>query len=237
MKHGHPLRLAWLLALLLAAGGCAAAKTRQPLDARGDFAAHPSWRGLIVDRLSDGRSALVVHTASLQQPADPSEVVEVGRDSVAALWTPDADRVIVRRSTDPTSPPLGEIAATWRDGILRLDLNPTGGASLTTSRFRRVDSESPPAALESSMSTPWAMRGFPGTYRAELRDEHGAPVGWLRVHILPYQGLPRDYSGDLPASLDGSMAASAVALLDAEIDGIVKNNSFPSDELPGGPVP
>ena len=57
-------------------------------------------------------------------------------------------------------------------------------------------------------------------YRAELRDTGGAPVGWLRVTVSPFDVAPRVYDGSVPASVSPQMLTAALARLDAEVDWI-----------------
>ena len=80
-------------------------------------------------------------------------------------------------------------------------------------------------------------RDLPGLYRAVLQDAQNDAVGWLRVRILPYQGLPRDYDGNVPGALNGPLAAGAVALVDSEIDSLIERNALPEDRIPEGLAP
>lgn len=215
--------------------GCALLPRSQPADPRVDFAAHPGYRGLVVDRMGGGQTAVLVGADSTPSSAGPSQVLQADGKTLAALWVSDHDRITVRQTPDAVAPVVGEIRASWEQGVMRLTFQSADGASFHTSRFKRIDSENFPQALDREMLA--VSQDLPGVYRAELRDAQNVPVGWLRVRILPYQGLPRDYEGDVPAALNGPLATAAVVLVDSAIDSIVERNAFPEDRMPEGLVP
>jgi hypothetical protein len=66
-----------------------------------------------------------------------------------------------------------------------------------------------------------------GEYRADLNDESGALIGWLRVRVGKYQAYPRIYDGVVPSSVDEALVVAATQMLEAEIDHIEAN--VPSD--------
>ena len=227
-QHGA---VAAIVALTLSSA-CASLPRSEPRDPRVDFAAHPGYRGLVVDRMEGGHTAVLAraHSGSL----GPTHLFEADGRTMAALWVTDSDRVTVRQAPDTTAPLVGDVAASWKDGAIRLVFHSANGDSFSTSRFNRIKGAPFRNILDREM---YAIRDLPGTYRAELRDGHDVPVGWVRVRILPYQGLPRDYQADVPAPLDGPLAAGAVALLDSEIAKIIDLNAFPDDRMPEGLVP
>lgn len=214
--------------------GCALLPKFNSIDPHADFVAHPGYTGLVVDRTGDGHSALLVRAHSAPSSRAPTHVFEMDGKPAAVLWVTDHDHVVVRRTADATAPLAGEVAASWTDGAIHLTLHTADGASFHTSRFDRIYGPTFRNVLDREM---YAIRDLPGVYGAELRDEHDAPVGWVRVRILPYQGLPRDYQADVPGPLDGPLTAGAVALLDSEIATIIELNAFPDDRMPGGLVP
>jgi hypothetical protein len=198
-----------------------------------DFAAHPGYRGLVVDRMEGGQTAVLVPTRSGRAPG-PTHLFQTDGQTIAALWSIDHDHVAVRRTSDVTAPLVGEVLASWQRGAIHLAFQSPDGVSFHTSGFQRIDSENFPHTLDREM---FLVSDLPGVYRAEVRDRQNAPVGWLRVRILPYQGLPRDYEGDVPEPLNGPLAAAAVTLVDAEINSIVEHNALPEDRLPEGLAP
>ena len=72
-----------------------------------------------------------------------------------------------------------------------------------------------PAVLSWYATTVLDVRGI---YLAELRDDTGAPAGWLRVSISPYLAAPRIYDGVLPAAIQEPLAIAAAELIDADVD-------------------
>lgn len=221
-----------LIVALTLSSGCTTLPHAQPSDSRVDFAAHPGYRGLVVDRMEGGHTAVLVraHAGSV----GPTHLFEADDKTVAALWVEDSDRVTVRQAPETTAAMVGDVTASWKEGAIRLAFHSANGDSFSTSRFNRIEGAPFRNVLDREM---YAIRDLPGIYRAELRDGHDVPVGWVRVRILPYQGLPRDYQADVPAPLDGPLAAGAVALLDSEIAKIIALNAFPDDRMPEGLVP
>jgi hypothetical protein len=222
-------RLALATLSLALLGGCALLASTTRADPSADFAAHRDWRGIVVDRMAGGG-------ALLRRADDSVRLLQRDGATVAALSFADDGGVAVHPASGSTAV-LGEVWPSWRDGVLRLSLRSGETGLYHTSSFRRVGSASPPQILAEQLHSPFAVSALPGVYRAELRDDRDAPVGWVRVHIHPYVGLPRDYDADVPPDLDGPLVAGAVALLDAAIDAIAQANAYPQDRWPGGLVP
>ena len=222
------------VAALTLVSGCALLRTFNAIDPHANFVAHPGYSGLAIDRTASGHTAMLLRARSIPSLDRPTHEFEVDGKPVAALWVTDHDHVVVRRTTDPTAPAAGDVVASWKNTAIRITFHSADGAAFHTSRFDRIDATNSRDVLDREMD---ALRDLPGIYRAELRDEHEVPVGWVSVRILPYQGLPRDYQAEFPARLDGPLAAGAVALLDSEIATIITLNAFPDDRMPGGLVP
>ena len=220
--------------MLILSSGCALLPRSKPVDPRVDFVAHPGYRGLVVDRMDGGHRAILVRTHSTPSSGGPTHLFEADGTTIAALWVNDSHRVTVRRTPEATAPSVGDVLASWKQGGLRLTFHSADGLAFHTSRFDRIDSKGFPNILDREM---YSVMDLPGVYRAELRDEQNVPVGWLRVRILPYQGLPRDYEADVPGPLNGPLAAGAIALVDSEIDWIIDRNAFPGDRIPEGIAP
>jgi hypothetical protein len=195
-----------------------------------DFAAHPGYCGLVIDRMNDGQSAVLVRSQP-RVPEGPTHVLEEDGNTIAALWVTGHERVAVRQTSDATAPLIGEVLASTEHGAIHLTFHSSDGATFHTSAFTRIGSETLPNVLGEQMSH-WLS--VPGVYRADVRDARDVPLGWLRVQILPYQGLPRTYEGDVPGRLNGPLAAGAVALVNSEIDSIARH-AFPDDALRSTP--
>ena len=125
----------------------------------------------------------------------------------------------MRETPDPSSAVLGEIVPSYEAGAIRLLFIDSDGQSFHTSRFRRFDSAT--TRILELTSAPETAANLPGIYRAELRDSADKPVGWFRVRILPFEGMPRSYAAEIPKDLNGAIAAAAIELVDSDIDRIV----------------
>ena len=223
-----------VVAAAAVSNGCAVLPTSTPVDPHVDFAAHPGYRGLVVDRMEGGQTAVLVRARSAPLSAGPTHLLQTDGKTIAALWVGDHTHVTVRQTPDRAAPFVGEVRASWKQGAMRLAFQSADGASFRTSRFDRIDSETFPNILDREM---YSVLHLPGVYSAELRDAQNIPVGWLRVRILPYQGLPREYEASVPEPLNGPLATAAVALVDSEIDSIIDRNAFSGDRIPRGLAP
>jgi hypothetical protein len=195
--------------------GCASQLHAVPVDPNVDFAAHVEHSGLVVDEMPGLSRAVLVPAGWHSMMGGPRFLLQAHDKTIAALWFPTPNHMIVRQSADPQSPLIGEIRAKWTEGAIHLTFEPANGPALQSTEFGRIDGRVVTAALSSQAQTVLDVRG---TYRAQLRDSTGAPVGWLRVQISPYQAATRIYDGVLPASLNGPLATAAVALLDSDVD-------------------
>lgn len=228
-------RLAVLVVATLLPAGCFLTSRSSAVEPSVTFAAHPGYRGLVVDRMAGGQTAILVGDSSAPAAVEPNWVLRADGKVIAGLWSSDHDSITVRRAPDAAAPLVGQTAASWENGALRLTVQSADGAVFHTTRFKRVGSQNVPTVLDNEMLA--VSQDLPGDYRAEIRDRQHVPVGWLQVRILPYQGLPREYQGDIPEALNGSLATAAVVLVDSAIDAIVARNSFPEDRIPEGLVP
>ena len=236
-RFAAPTHIGRTLSLALAAvvvNACSLHSPYVPADPRVDFTAHSSYRGLAVDQMAAGRSATIVAAETTPVSGGPTHVFPVDGGAPAGLWMADRDHLIVRRTLDVTAPLTGEILASRRHGAIQLTFLLADGRTFHTSRFHRVESDNFPRTLNREL---FDLADLPGVFRTELRDAAGVAVGWLSVRILPYQGLPREYRGDVPQPLNGPIAAGAVALVDSEIHSIIDRNAFPGDRIPEGLAP
>lgn len=207
-------------AFLLMAGGlicCAPRLKAIPVAPGVDFAAHVEHRGLVVDEMPGASPAVLVPAGWQSRTGGPRFLLQAYDKTIAALWFPEPDQMIVRQTADRQAPLIGEVDAAWEKGAIHLTLKPANGAPFQTGAFDRIDGRAATAALNSQAYTVLDVRGV---YRAELRDARGAPAGWLRIQISPYQAATHIYDGVLPASLNGPLATAAVALLDSDVNDI-----------------
>jgi hypothetical protein len=111
----------------------------------------------------------------------------------------------------------GAVDAYWEHGAIRLAFKSADASVFRTDVFERIDGRHTTPVLGPPAETNLDVRGV---YRAELRDTSGAPVGWLRVSVSPFDEPPRVYNGSVPAILSPQMITAALARLDAEVDWI-----------------
>ena len=111
----------------------------------------------------------------------------------------------------------GAVDAYWEHGAIRLAFKSADASVFRTDVFERIDGRRTTPLLGLRAETNLDVRGV---YQAQLRDTSGAPVGWLRVSVSPFDGPPRVYNGSVPAILSPQMITAALARLDAEVDWI-----------------
>jgi hypothetical protein len=111
----------------------------------------------------------------------------------------------------------GAVDAYWERGAIRLAFKSANASVFRTDVFERIDGRRTTPLLGLRAETNLDVRGV---YQAQLRDTSGAPVGWLRVSVSPFDGPPRVYNGSVPAILSPQMITAALARLDAEVDWI-----------------
>jgi len=209
--------LGTLLGVLAVLAGCTPTLQALPVDPAVDFSAHAAHRGLVIDEMPGVASAVLVPGGWQALSGGPRFLLQAHDKTVAAFWLPAPGRMIVRQSSDAGSPLIGEVDASWPHGAIRLTVKPASGARFETGAFDRIDGRIVTAALSSQAQNILDVRG---TYRAEVHDATGAPVGWLRAAISPHQAAAHIYDGVLPPELNGPLATAAVALLDAEVNSI-----------------
>jgi hypothetical protein len=214
---------AWLVAGLGVAGGCAVAPRAVPVDPNVNFAAHSEHRGLVIDRMPDAQPAVLVTAGWVPFSGGPTFLLRRDDATVAAVWVEDA-HATVRRGSESTAAAIGHVDASWQEGAILLTITPEGGGGFRTGTFQRVGGGSMSAALGQRADTTLDVRGV---YRAELLDASGAPAGWLRVRVSPYQEAGRIYDGVLPAAVNGPLAAAAVARLDSEVEWVENHAADP----------
>jgi len=213
MRYGSGMRAQPRLGLLILLLGCARLFRPVPVDPDVTFAAHAEHGGLAVDRLPGGGAGRVVAPGWLRWPGAPSFVLREDDRTLARLWLTAPARVEVRSAEAPES----EVEPSWDENALRLTLRPASGAPLRTDVFERTAPGTGPPVLSRAAQSVLDVRG---AYRAVLRDTKGAPAGWLRVRVGPYQEAPRIYDGVLPDGVSPGLAAATAVALGSEIDWI-----------------
>jgi len=212
---GARLCLLDLLLVAVGIGGGCRTKLDVPVDPRVDFAAHVESRGIVVDRAQGGEPAVLVPAPTLPFASGPTYLLRANDKTIAAFWVKDPAHVTVRQASDPSAPVIGRVEAHWNHGAITLTLKPVNGPELHSGEFERIAGTFHPAVLSWYATTVLDVRGV---YLAELRDDAGAPAGWLRVSISPYMAAPRIYDGVLPPAIQEPLATAAAELIDADVD-------------------
>src|SRR5437867_4379859 len=196
--------------IALTALGCAGSHPALPVDPGVTFSAHREADVLVVDRLPGGGTGIVTSPSRLGTQGAPDRVLRVGDETRAGLWIIGRSRVLVRDAPSTIAPRAGEVLSTWEGTAMRLTLYARVGGGLRSDVFARTDSAPAPVTL--------SREQLPhGSYRAEVRDEHGASVGWLRVQVRPSERVSRVYDAALPGQVDGAVAGAGALVLDADI--------------------
>ncbi len=178
------------------------------------FAAHQERAGLLIDRMGAGVTGEVVPTA-FRWSGDPAFVLRSGGRSIAGLWVVAPASVEVRHTESQDAPVIAAVEPGWDDNAIRLTLRQPDGPTWRTDIFERTEGATLP--LTRAAKDVIELRG---TFRADVRDAKGEPVGWLRVRMGPYQPASRIYDGILPSTLSRELAVAAAVALSNEIDWI-----------------
>ena len=135
----------------------------------------------------------------------------------AASWEPAG--IVVREAGGRPAGArgAGAVDLSWDHRAPRFTFTPAEGAPLRTDVFARIDGRRAAPVLGPAVDTSLDVGGV---YRADLRDAQGAPVGWIRVSVSPFDVPSRVYDGSVPATVTPQMLAIALTRLDREIDGI-----------------
>jgi len=203
------------LGLLAPSCGCAVSHAAMPAAPGVTFAAHAVRDGVVVDAMRGGTVAPVVQHG-LGFP-HPTFVVEEGPARGEAVTTCGPGCAEVRASTAADAPLVGRVEPRWKDDAIRLTIEPAGAPTLRTTAFVRRDWRNGTAALTRDVDLTTDVNG---RYRAELRDDSGAQVGWLRVQLGDQVPAPAVYEGVLPPSVDEGLAAATAVALGSELDWI-----------------
>lgn len=175
--------------------------------------------GLTVRRVGVLRHAGALVLAAMAVNVSPASAAQHLDSQVAFTAYRDHRGLVIQEGGDWPSGTTGQgaVNAYWERGAIRLAFTPADASGFSTDVFERIDGSRTTAVLGPPAETNLDVRGV---YRAELRDATGAPVGWLRVSVSPFDVTPRRYDGNVPATLGPQMITAALARLDAEIDWI-----------------
>ncbi len=201
-----------LLGAIVACGIATAA----PAASAGTFSARETHRGLVIER-ADGKTGKLVANGWFRRPGEPALVYREAGVAVAGVWEKGPGAAVVRSGTTEKAPVLGRIVPAWKDGELRVTIEPAGSAAVQTTVFER-ESGGGAAALDRGTSTSDALEG---TYRATLKSAGAGSAGWLSVHVDP-EGATQ-FSGDLPPTIPPALAAAAAGAVESEVDVIHGN--------------
>jgi hypothetical protein len=203
----------WLVTFALLAVGCAH-RGAFPVASDATFSAHIESRGLVLDRTRAGGVGLAEPPGWLRLPGQPAAVVRIGDMTAGWVWVDGPAGATVRREQSADMPVVATVRSAWQDNVISLTLDAGGAGTFTTTTFARQGGTGGPEAISRAAQTVLEVRG---EFRAEVRDAGGAPVGWLRARITPYQSATRVYDGVLPPAIDDALAAAAALVLDAEV--------------------
>jgi hypothetical protein len=217
-----------LIAALVVGSGCLR-PTQLSVAPDVTFAAHQHHTGLIIDRLPGGSGGELT-PPRFRWSSDPSFVLQSGDRTLAALWLVAPAAVEVRHTEDESSPVTASVQPGWDDNAIRLTLRENGEPVWRTDVFQRTEGVSAPLSRAAR-----DVLDVRGTFRADVRDSKGEPVGWLRVQVGPYAPSSRIYDGVLPTTVSGPLAVAAAAALSSEIDWIMQHtlNVYREDDWTG----
>src|ERR1051326_7317965 len=142
-----------LAALALAAGAGATRHVTLPAEPDVTLAAHRDHDGLVIDRLPDGATGLLVLAGRFHAGDAPDLTLEARGERRAALWMIGTSRVLVRESASTSAPRIGEVLSTWDGHAIRLTIYARDGSALRTDVFLRSDD---------GRGAPVLARGGPG---------------------------------------------------------------------------
>jgi len=206
-----------LFTLLLAtATGCFMPPRPVPrFDAQANFAAWVDRHDIRLSRLPDGGDGVVEPPGFSLSRTRRYTLVRDGKTTAELDLTAPGTVAVQQARAD--TPEGGGVDPTWEQNAIRLTLRTPGAATFHTEEFHRSDNGGAPERIARNAQYNVDLRG---EFRAVVRDEQGADVGWIRVRLGPYFAAPRIYDGVLPAQLSPGVAAAIPVALGSELDWI-----------------
>ena len=135
---------------------------------------------------------------------------------MAYFWLKGAGTVVGRSGSDSDEPASVEVVPAFEAGAVKFTVR-RGGQTLRTDTFAREGGGTGPSLLSRNAQTVVDVRGV---YQATVHDDGGKAIGWLRIHVSPYQPSPRIYDARLPADFEDAVPAAITVALRDEIDWI-----------------
>src|SRR5882724_10868052 len=121
-----------LLGAIVACGIATAA----PAASAATFSARETHQGLVFDH-ANGTTGKLVPNGWFRRRGEPALVYREAGVAVAGVWETGPGAAVVRGGTTEKAPVLGRIVPAWKDGQLRVTIEPAGSASVQTTVFER----------------------------------------------------------------------------------------------------
>jgi len=200
----------------LLASGCPSTHQKIPVDAGVTFAAHQERVLVIVDKAPPGGGEEIAPVGGFRGPGSAGYTLGTGGRPSTWFWVTAPATVDARPSTDAATAPSARVVPAWQDNAVRFALQTSDGQTLQSDTFQR-EGTGASSTLSRDVRSAIDLRG---TFRADLHDQGGRTVGWLRVRIGPYNDASRIFDAVLPAEAPPALAAAFVVALGSELDWI-----------------
>ncbi len=144
-----------LLGAIVACGIATAA----PAVSAATFSARETHQGLVIDH-ANGTTGKLVANGWFRRPGEPALVYREAGVAVAGVWETGPGAAVVRSWTTEKAPVRGRIVPAWKDGALRVTIEPAGSAAVqTTARWTSSTGTSSTCARSVAERRPSRPRG------------------------------------------------------------------------------